>query len=51
MKPLTEIEAQHFFSQKSQKEEEQSVRRAYELAKQSEIAKQKIKIFGHKFKC
>ena len=45
MKPLTEIEAQHFFSQKSQKEEEQSVRRAYELAKQSEIAKQKNQDF------
>ena len=34
-----------FLSQKSQKEEEQSVRRAYELAKQSEIAKQKNQEF------
>ncbi len=45
MKPLSEIEAQQFLSQKSQKEEEQSVRRAYELAKQSEIAKQKNQDF------
>jgi len=45
MKPLSETEAKQFLSQKSQKEEEQSVRRAYELAKQSEIAKQKNQEF------
>jgi hypothetical protein len=45
MKPLSEMEAKQFLSQKSQKEEEQSVRRAYELAKQSEIAKQKNQEF------
>ena len=45
MNPLNEMEAKQFLSQKSQKEEEQSVRRAYELAKQAEMAKQKNQEF------
>ena len=45
MKPLTEKESHKFLSNKTKLEEEQSTRRAFELAKQSEIAKQKSQEF------
>jgi hypothetical protein len=45
MKPLTERESEKFLMKKSIQEEEQSTRRAFELAKQAEIAKQKNKEF------
>lgn len=44
-KPLSELQAQQYLNQKNAKEEEKAVRRAYELAKQSELAKQKNQEF------
>jgi len=39
--PLSELQAEQFLQQKQQKDEQMATRRAYELAKQTEIAKQK----------
>lgn len=44
-KPLSEQQALQYLNQKNEKEEEKSVRRAYELAKQTELAKQKNQNF------
>jgi hypothetical protein len=44
-KPLSEQQALEYLNQKNEKEEEKSVRRAYELAKQTELAKQKNQDF------
>jgi hypothetical protein len=44
-KPLSEKHAQQYLNQKNAKEEEKAVRRAYELAKQTELAKQKNQEF------
>jgi len=44
-KPLSEIQSQQYLNQKNEKEEEKAVRRAYELAKQTELAKQKNQEF------
>ena len=44
-KPLSEQQALNYLNQKNEKEEEKSVRRAYELAKQTELAKQKNQDF------
>ena len=44
-KPLSEQQALEYLNQKNEKEEEKSVRRAYELAKQTELAKQKNQNF------
>ena len=41
IKPLSEYQSQQYLNQRNNKEEEKSVRIAYELAKQSEIVKQK----------
>jgi hypothetical protein len=43
--PLSEQQAQQYLNQQNDKESEKAVRRAYELAKQSEIAKQKSQSF------
>ncbi len=43
--PLSEQQSQQYLNQQNDKESEKAVRRAYELAKQSEIAKQKSKNF------
>lgn len=43
--PLSENESMNYIQQKNKKEEEQSVRRAYELAKQTELAQQKNQSF------
>jgi hypothetical protein len=43
--PLSEQQSQQYLSQQNDKESEKAVRRAYELAKQSEIAKQKSQSF------
>lgn len=43
--PLSEQQAQQYLNQQNDKESERAVRRAYELAKQSEIAKQKSQSF------
>jgi hypothetical protein len=48
--PLTEQQAHNFLMEKNRKEEEVSVRRAYELAKQTEIAKQKNQSFWSNIK-
>ena len=45
VKPLSEQQAQQYLNQQNDKESERAVRRAYELAKQSEIAKQKSQSF------
>jgi hypothetical protein len=45
IKPLSEQQAQQYLNQRNEKESEKAVRRAYELAKQSEIAKQKNQEF------
>jgi hypothetical protein len=44
-KPLSEQQAMQYLNQKNEKEEEKAVRRAYELAKQTELAKQKNQEF------
>jgi hypothetical protein len=44
-KPLSEVQAQQYLNQRNAKEEEKAVRRAYELAKQTELAKQKNQEF------
>jgi hypothetical protein len=44
-KPLSEQQAQQYLNQKNSREEEKAVRRAYELAKQTELAKQKNQEF------
>jgi hypothetical protein len=44
-KPLSEQQAIQYLNQKNAKEEEKAVRRAYELAKQTELAKQKNQDF------
>lgn len=44
-KPLSEAQAQQYLNQRNAKEEEKAVRRAYELAKQTELAKQKNQEF------
>ena len=44
-KPLSEIQAQQYLEQKNRREEELAVRRAYELAKQTELANQKNQEF------
>jgi hypothetical protein len=44
-KPLSEQQAQQYLKQRDEKEEERAVRRAYELAKQTEQAKQKNQEF------
>jgi|UniRef100_A0A6C0D680 hypothetical protein len=44
-KPLSEQQALEYLNHKNEKEEEKSVRRAYELAKQTELAKQKNQDF------
>lgn len=44
-KPLSEVQAQQYLNQRNEKEEEKAVRRAYELAKQTELAKQKNQEF------
>jgi hypothetical protein len=43
--PLSEHQAQQYLNQQNDRESEKAVRRAYELAKQSEIAKQKSQSF------
>ncbi len=43
--PLSEQKAQQYLNQQNDRESEKAVRRAYELAKQSEIAKQKSQSF------
>jgi hypothetical protein len=43
--PLSEQQAQQYLNQQNDRESEKAVRRAYELAKQSEIAKQKSQSF------
>jgi len=43
--PLSELQSQQYLQQKNRKEEELAVRRAYELAKQTEMAKQKNQEF------
>jgi hypothetical protein len=43
--PLSEQQAQQYLNQQNDKESEKAVRRAYELAKQSEIANQKNQSF------
>ena len=43
--PLSEQQSQQYLNQQNDKESEKAVRRAYELAKQSEIAKQKSQSF------
>jgi hypothetical protein len=43
--PLSEQQAQQYLNQQNDKDSEKAVRRAYELAKQSEIAKQKSQSF------
>jgi len=43
--PLSEQQAQQYLNQQNDKDSEKAVRRAYELAKQSEIAKQKSHSF------
>jgi hypothetical protein len=45
IKPLTEQQSQQYLNQQNDRESEKAVRRAYELAKQSEIAKQKSQSF------
>jgi len=45
IKPLSEQQAQQYLNQQNDRESEKAVRRAYELAKQSEIAKQKSQSF------
>jgi hypothetical protein len=45
VKPLSEQQALQYLNQKNNKDEERSVRRAYELAKQTELAKQKNQEF------
>lgn len=44
-KPLSEKQAEQYLKQKNEKEEEKAIRRAYELAKQTEMAKQKNQEF------
>lgn len=44
-KPLSEQQAMQYLNQKNEKEEERAIRRAYELAKQTELAKQKNQDF------
>jgi hypothetical protein len=44
-KPLSEQQAQQYLDQRNSKEEEKAVRRAYELAKQTEQSKQKNQEF------
>lgn len=44
-KPLSEQQAEQYLKQKNEKEEEKAIRRAYELAKQTEMAKQKNQEF------
>jgi len=44
-KPLSEQQAEQYLKQRNEKEEERAIRRAYELAKQTEIAKQKNQEF------
>ena len=43
--PLSEQQSQQYLNQQNDRESEKAVRRAYELAKQSEIAKQKSQSF------
>ena len=43
--PLSEQQAQQYLNQQNDRESEKAVRRAYELAKQSEMAKQKSQSF------
>ena len=45
IKPLSEQQSQQYLNQQNDRESEKAVRRAYELAKQSEIAKQKSQSF------
>ena len=45
IKPLSEQQALEYLNQQNDRESEKAVRRAYELAKQSEIAKQKSQSF------
>lgn len=45
IKPLSEQESQRYLNEKNDRDSEKAVRRAYELAKQSEIAKQKNQDF------
>jgi hypothetical protein len=45
IKPLSEQQSQQYLNQQNDRESEKAVRRAYELAKQSEIAKQKNQEF------
>lgn len=45
IKPLSEHQSQEYLNQQNDRESEKAVRRAYELAKQSEIAKQKSQSF------
>jgi len=45
IKPLSEQQAQQYLNQQNDRESEKAVRRAYELAKQSEMAKQKSQSF------
>ena len=44
-KPLSEQQAEQYLKQRNEKDEEKAVRRAYELAKQTEMAKQKNQEF------
>lgn len=44
-KPLSEQQAQQYLKQRNDKDEEKAIRRAYELAKQTELAKQKNQEF------
>jgi len=44
-KPLSEQQAEQYLKQRNEKEEEKAIRRAYELAKQTEMAKQKNQEF------
>jgi hypothetical protein len=44
-KPLSEQQAEQYLKQRNEKEEERAIRRAYELAKQTEMAKQKNQEF------
>jgi hypothetical protein len=45
VKPLSEQQSQQYLNQQNDRESEKAVRRAYELAKQSELAKQKNQEF------
>jgi hypothetical protein len=44
-KPLSEQQAEQYLKQRNEKDEEKAIRRAYELAKQTEMAKQKNQEF------